>query len=295
MDLRQVEQVLAIFEHGSVTAAARALHLAQPSVSETLRRTERELGTELFHRVGRRLLPTAAGEAFVGPARQLLRDRDTLRAEVTAIAGGTAGRLDVACLPTLAAWPLTPLLAQLRERAPAATIRVVEAPDLASTTRLVTSGTAELALGELPAQEGMESVRIARQELFAVLPPGSAAPPSLHVRELAAYPLLTGPAGSSTRRLLDVALRRSAARATIVGEIGTRDALVPLVLAGAGATVLPADQAQGAAILGAVICPIVPTVRREVGFFHRRGALTPLARALLAGIAALPPDRPARR
>lgn len=288
MDLRQVEQVLAIFDHGSVTAAANALHLAQPSVSETLRRTERELGTELFHRVGRRLLPTAAGEAFVGPARQLVRDRDGLVTEIAAVAGGLSGRLDVACLPTLAAWPLVPVLAALRADLPGVTIRVHEAADLASSTRLVASGVAELAVGELPAPDGMEAVRMTRQELLAVLPPGTDAAAVLTVRELAAFPLLTGPAGSSTRRLLDAALRRSAARATIVGEIGTRDALVPLVLAGAGATVLPSDQAQGAAALGAVIRPIVPAVRREIGCFHRAGALTPPARAFLRLAAALP-------
>jgi LysR family transcriptional regulator, carnitine catabolism transcriptional activator len=288
MDLRQVEQVLAIFDHGSVTAAARALHLAQPSVSETLRRTERELGTELFHRVGRRLRPTPAGEAFVGPARRLLRDRDGLVAGVTAVAGGLTGRLDIACLPTLAAWPLVPVLASLRRELPGVTIRVLEAPDLATTTRLVSSGLAEIALGELPPPDGMEALRITRQELLAVLPPGTSAPGSLTVRDLAAFPLLTGPTGSSTRRLLDVALRRSAARATVVGEIGTRDALVPLVLAGAGATVLPADQAHGAAALGAVVRPIVPSVRRDVGFFYRPGALTPPAQAVLRLAATLP-------
>jgi DNA-binding transcriptional LysR family regulator len=250
-------------------------------VSETLRRTERELGTPLFHRVGRGLRPTSAGEAFVGPARQLLRDREALVAGVAAIAKGLRGRVDLACLPTLAAWPLAPLLAALRRELPGVTIRVLEAPDLDTTTRLVASGIVELALGELPAGAGMESVRLARQELFAVLPPTSDAPAGFSVRELADFPLLTGPPGSSTRRLLDAALRRSATRATIVGEIGTREALVPLVLAGAGATVLPEDQARAAAALGAVIRPIVPAVRRDVGFFHRPGPLTPIAAALL--------------
>ncbi len=289
MDLRQIEQVLAVFEHGSVTAAAKALHLAQPSVSETLRRTERELGTPLFHRVGRRLVPTPAGEAFVGPARQLLRDRDGLLAEVASIAGGLGGHLDLACLPTLAAWPLAPLLAALRHDLPAVTVRVFEANDLASTTRLVASGTAELGLGELPPPEGMGATRITRQELLAVLPPGSDVPATMPVRELAGHPLLTGPAGSSTRRLLDAALRRSAAKATIVGEIGTREALIPLVLSGAGATVLPADQANAAGRLGAVVRPIDPPVHRDVGFFYRPGPLTPLARALLDRIPTLTP------
>ena len=205
------------------------------------------------------------------------------------IAGGLAGHLDVACLPTLAAWPLAPLLAALRHDVPQATVRVFEAPDLASTTRLVSSGAAELALGELPAPDGMHATRITRQELLAVLPPGSDAPDRMPVRELAAHPLLTGPAGSSTRRLLDAALRRSAANATVVGEIGAREALVPLVLSGAGATVLPADQANAAAELGAVVRPIDPPVHRDVGFFHRPGPLTPLARAVLDRIPTLRP------
>jgi LysR family carnitine catabolism transcriptional activator len=207
MDLRQVEQVLAVFEHGSVTAAARALHLAQPSVSETLRRTERELGTPLFHRVGRRLVPTSAGEAFVGPARQLLRDRDALTAEVSAIAGGHGGHLDVVCLPTLAAWPLAPLLAALRRDLPAMTVRVLEAPDLASTTRHVATGAAELALGELPAPDGMDATRIARQELLAVLPPGTEAPERLTVRDLADD---RGPCCATSQRDVEQAAGRRA-------------------------------------------------------------------------------------
>ena len=115
------------------------------------------------------------------------------------------------------------------------------------------------------------------------------------MRDLASFPLLTGPAGSSTRRLLDAALRRSATKATVVGEIGTREALVPLVLAGAGATVLPADQAQAAAALGAVVRPIVPAVRRDVGFFYRPGPLTPIGEALLDGARTLLTPMPAAR
>jgi hypothetical protein len=61
------------------------------------------------------------------------------------------------------------------------------------------------------------------------------------------------------------------------------------VLAGAGATVLPADQAQGAAALGAVVRPIVPAVRRDIGFFHRPGPLTPIGDALLRRARALAP------
>ena len=73
MDQRRLEYFLAVVEEGGVTRAAGRLHVAQPSLSQALKTLEAELGLELFHRVGRRLRLSAAGEAFVGPARQVLR------------------------------------------------------------------------------------------------------------------------------------------------------------------------------------------------------------------------------
>ena len=64
MTLQQLQYVLAAIEHGSFSAAADALHLAQPSLSEQIRRLEAELGVALFVRGGRRLVLTEAGEAL---------------------------------------------------------------------------------------------------------------------------------------------------------------------------------------------------------------------------------------
>ena len=75
MELRQVEYVVGVAEHGGFTRAATALHVTQPALSEGVARLEAELGVELFHRVGRRVVLSAAGEAFLDPARRLLRDR----------------------------------------------------------------------------------------------------------------------------------------------------------------------------------------------------------------------------
>ena len=77
-----------------MTRAAEAEHVSQPSVSQAVRELEAELGTALFHRVGRRVVLTAAGEALVEPARQVLRDVETGRAAVEAVAGlgGRAAR-----------------------------------------------------------------------------------------------------------------------------------------------------------------------------------------------------------
>ena len=95
MDIRQLRAVLAIVDHGGVTAAADELNVAQPSLSQTLRSLERELGVELFHRVGRRLVLSAAGAALIPPARQVVRDLATVTASVSAVTGLMGGYLDL--------------------------------------------------------------------------------------------------------------------------------------------------------------------------------------------------------
>ena len=78
MDLRQIEYVLAVVDRGSFTKAASSLDVSQPSLSDGIRRLESELGVRLFHRLGRSVELTDAGQAFVGPARHLTRDRDAV-------------------------------------------------------------------------------------------------------------------------------------------------------------------------------------------------------------------------
>ncbi|MFF5477640.1 LysR family transcriptional regulator [Streptomyces sp. NPDC012935] len=74
MERRQLEYFTAVVEHGGFTAAANALHVAQPSLSHAIRTLERECGGKLFHRLAQGVCLTAAGEAPVRPARQVLRD-----------------------------------------------------------------------------------------------------------------------------------------------------------------------------------------------------------------------------
>src|SRR2546430_14934745 len=105
MEIRQIEYVVGVVEHGGFTRAADALHVTQPALSEGIRRLEAELGLELFHRVGRRALLSSAGEAFLEPARQVLRDLRVLRTSVAAVGGLTARTPGVVALPTPAAHP----------------------------------------------------------------------------------------------------------------------------------------------------------------------------------------------
>src|SRR4030095_14457699 len=92
MDLRQLGYVVAIAEEGGFTSAAERIGISQPSLSYAIKALENELGTLLFHRLGRTVRPTSAGEALLGPARQALRDAEVARAAVAAVNGLAAGR-----------------------------------------------------------------------------------------------------------------------------------------------------------------------------------------------------------
>src|SRR3954471_11650585 len=118
MDLRQASYVIAVVDHGTFTAAAASIPVSQPALSQAVASLERELGADLFYRIGRQVTLTPAGEAFVEPARRMLRDADVARAAVADVAGLPTGRLDIVCLPTLVVDPLVDLVGRFRRAHP---------------------------------------------------------------------------------------------------------------------------------------------------------------------------------
>jgi LysR family carnitine catabolism transcriptional activator len=281
MELRLIEYAIAVADHGGFSRAAEALYVSQPSVSQGVRSLERELGVELFHRLGRSVLPTSAGEAFLESARRIVRDVQSAREAAAAVAGLRSGRLDLAALPTLAADPLAPLGGAFRREFPGVSVRILQPEVGRSADALVRSGRAELGLSEVPVEdEDLVSEPVLVQELLAVCPPGFTLPPAgrIAVGRLRDLPIVTGPPGTSTRRLLERAFAAASARALVAVETDEREAILPLVLAGAGATLLPAPQAEDAARRGAVVAPLRPRVRRTIGLVFRRAPLSPAAR-----------------
>src|SRR3982750_326694 len=93
MTLQQLQYFLAACREGSFSAAAAGMHLAQPSLSEQVRRLETELGVALFQRVGRGLVPTEAGHVLREHAERIVAATEEARESVSAVRelkGGTA-------------------------------------------------------------------------------------------------------------------------------------------------------------------------------------------------------------
>jgi len=276
MELRQVRYALAVVDEGGFTAAASSIPISQPALSQAVRALERELGSDLFLRTGRTVRLTSAGEAFLGPARAMVREAENARAAVAGVAELAAGHLDIVALPTLVVEPLVPLVGAFRRLHPGVEVRIAEPEDSADVVRLVLDGTYELGLGDGPivAREGLVADVLMEQELLAVLPPGTAVPSRrrFSIERLADVPLLVTPTGTSTRRLVDESLRRASVEPVVAVESDHREAIVPLVLAGAGAALLPEPLAQAAAAQGAATARIDPPIRREVVLVSRAGA-----------------------
>jgi DNA-binding transcriptional LysR family regulator len=226
---------------------------------------------------------TTAGEAFREPARQLLRDARTIRDIVDAVAGLQAGRLDLVALPTLAVEPAARLVAAFRQAVPHVGVRLVEPEDSEALLAMVRDGRSELGFTEVSPGNDLESLDLGSQEILAVCPPGTRIGKGrrLPVTRLAGMALVATPPGTSTRRLVDEALASADIRTRIAVETDQREAILPLVLGGAGTTFLPAPLAAEAGRRGATIASLDPPLVRRIGIVHRSGPLSPAARAFL--------------
>lgn len=297
MDIRKLSLFLAVVDHGSFTKAAAANYLSQPGLSKAVAELEREVGAQLFDRVGRRLRLTAAGQALVAPARQVLRDVATAETAVAAVNHLETGSVVVGCLPTLTTDPLAVVIGAFRRAHPGVQVYLAAPEDPADLLSMIRTGTVELAFTEAPVPAGLVGHPLGSQELVAILPPGGAPPRApLTLRQLAAHPLVVTPPGTSSRRVLDEALASAGIGLTIAVETAQREAVLPLVVAGAGAALVPAPVAEAAAHQ-VVAAPLRPPLTRSIALALRDAPLSPAAtefRAVTLAVVASRPSDPFR-
>ncbi|MCA0158949.1 LysR family transcriptional regulator [Tsukamurella sp. M9C] len=124
-DLRRLEQFVAAMEEPSLAAAAARLHLSQQALSAALRQLERELGTPLFTRSGRRLAPTAAARSLYDGAPSVLSGARLLAARARAAGADRPRVFVVGRSPAVTAEEAYELLEPLIDRpeSPSITVR----------------------------------------------------------------------------------------------------------------------------------------------------------------------------
>src|SRR5438309_148251 len=127
MDLRQLRYLVALAEERHFTRAAAREHIAQPALSQQIRKLEDEVGIPLVERSTRRVSITAAGELLVARARRMLAELDAARSELAALQGLRIGHVTVGAMHTMGPIDLSLVLAIFHERYPEVELTVREA------------------------------------------------------------------------------------------------------------------------------------------------------------------------
>ena len=216
MTIQQLSYFLSALEHGSFSAAAEHLHLAQPSLSEQVRRLEAELGVRLFRRGGRGLVPTEAGWLLRDHAQRVLDDVEGAReavAETRELRGGTA---------TFGTWgaarfyPGTQIVADFRRKFPKVRLRLVglNSADVAEAVR---NGDLEVGMVALPIDDrGLDVQPIMKDELVYASADAEMLTGPKSIEQIAAAPLIMADASYATE---DPTRRQLAALAQAAGVV----------------------------------------------------------------------------
>lgn len=287
IDIRSAQYRVAVVDHGGVTAAADALHISQPSLSQAVRNLERTLGSTLFERTARGLLPTAAGAAVAEAARTLLRDVAKAETAVAAVVALQSGELTVAVQSGLAVDSIADLAGQLHRTAPGITFSTTAQPSAHEVRALVRSGRCELGflerdLADGPS-DGLLEIETTAQEIVLSIPPTLAAdlPDPVPRASISALPMIIE--ASTTRRRYQIGGQWDLVN--VVVEVPDRLAVREMVGHGVGAALLPrsiAEQDSPAASVRSLHPPVI----RRTGIVFRDGPLSPAAAALVAKIPA---------
>ncbi|TWE22435.1 DNA-binding transcriptional LysR family regulator [Prauserella muralis] len=266
MKVHELECFLAVVDHGSITRAASALYLAQPSLSQIIRRLEAELSVELFRRVGRGLVLTPAGEALVGPARQVIRDLQHARQVADEYRGLERGRVDLAISASLTSNFLAAWVGHFRRKHPGLTVRLMQHyGDTEDIVGLIRSGEAELAYTVTPvSRHGIECIHVGDGEVVLALPPGwrTEFPDPVPIAMLDGLPMIID--RGFGRSYLQSIRDASGVEPAVVVDVSESAGLVPLIVAGAGAAFLPMRQALDARRRGANLRLLDPLTFRPI-------------------------------
>jgi len=173
VEIRQLEYLIAVAEEGNFSRAAERVHIAQPSLSQQIKKLEQELGVVLFDRLPRRVVATEAGSRLVERARRVLAEMADARREVVENKEEVTGTLAIGAIPTIAPFLLPDLLKSYHAKWPQVELQVVE--DV--TDRLcdaVVNGELDLALtSSIDDDRALHAEHVASEPLFALAPADS--------------------------------------------------------------------------------------------------------------------------
>ncbi|MBO0822536.1 MAG: LysR family transcriptional regulator [Actinobacteria bacterium] len=286
MELRQLTYFVAVVDEAHFTRAAERLRIAQPAVSQQIRRLEAELGERLLHRDRRMVTLTSAGEALLPHARAALAQAEYGRQAVAALRGLVTGQLRVGLIMPLPDRRVFRAIGAFGRKYPGIELTLVEDETDALLDGLATSDLHTAFLGFGPGQHlpaNMQAIVVAREPGVLAVHPGHAlaARESVRLSALRDEPVVTLTRASRLRTVLETECRQAGFAPRIVAETSDLNVMVQLVAEGVGVALMPRSGQEEA---GDVVTIAIthPTIERRILLAWRPGATSPAARAFIA-------------
>lgn len=287
-DSRQLAALVLLAESGSVTEAARRLHLTPSAISHALRSLERDAGCPLFERLGRRLTFTQSGEILVQRARAILREMDEGRAELRTLREWGRGRLRLAVSTTACQHLLPSILREFKESFPRCQVEVqpVDTPRALEELR---ARQVDLAIGIQTGRDpGVESRPLFKDDLQVLVSPLHpwAKLRSAPAEKLTRETLISYPRTSATFQLLEKYCSARGVRLPASAmELGSMEAIKELVKLNLGVCVLAPWIAREDLARGTLVAlPFRPPLRRVWSLMFLKNRILSLAETVFAGM-----------
>ena len=275
MELRQLRYLVALAEERHFTRAAAREHIAQPALSQQIRRLEDELGVPLVQRTTRRVALTDAGALLVARARRILAEVDAAQDEMEGLRGGQSGHVTVGAMHTMGPVDVSLVLAIFHERRPGVelTVREQSSEELAEMLRVDELDLAFLSVTERIESHGLGLQQLVSEELVAVLPCDHRLAKRRRIRmaELSGERFISYRDGARLREVLVSAGRDAGYEPLVTLESNESQRIRQLVARGLGVAILPRSDAESPGAETAVVALTSPGLTRDITLAWREG------------------------
>jgi DNA-binding transcriptional LysR family regulator len=289
MELRQLRYLVALADEQHFTRAAAREHIAQPALSQQIRRLEEELGLALVDRTTRRVTITEAGEYLVARARRILAEVAAARAELEALSGMQTGRVTVGVMHTMGPVDVSVVLATYHNRHPGVelTVREASSEELAAMLRVDELDLAFLSVTERIESHGLGLQQLVSEELVVILPRDHSLGrrKRLRMTDLVGEQFISYREGARLRELLLAAGRHAGFEPLVKFESNESQRIRRLVQRGMGVAILPRSDADGPGDDVTVAQLTDPALTRDITLAWREGRRHPPAAAEFLSLA----------
>jgi LysR family cyn operon transcriptional activator len=240
MELRQIHYFMAVAAHQNFSRAAEHVHVSQPSLSVQIGGLEKELGTRLFDRLGRKAILTQAGELFRVHAERALRELDQAEQVVQELLGAKRGRLVVGALSTVNSYLIAPLVSRFKQRFPGIHLQVHAQPSSEVVGGLLANHL-DVGICLLPLTHPQLTTIPLFEERLALVAPSKMriGKHRARMQDLAPLPLVLMPVDYCLRKMVEAECAKAGVHPQVVLEMSSPEGILQAVAEGTGATILP--------------------------------------------------------